>query len=80
MTTEQAELRYHSAGRFGATAFAGMGQIAPTFGDIFSAKVLPAGGLGARFQLTKNYPMHIRFDYSWGRDGGLFYFGLGEAY
>jgi hypothetical protein len=57
-----------------------MGQIAPTFGDIFSAKVLPAGGLGARFQLTKNYPMHIRFDYSWGRDGGLFYFGLGEAY
>jgi len=80
MTTEQAELRYHSAGRFGATAFAGMGQIAPTFGDIFSAKVLPAAGLGARFQLTKNYPMHIRFDYSWGRDGGLFYFGLGEAY
>jgi len=80
MTTEQAELRYHSAGRFGATAFAGMGQIAPTFGDIFSAKVLPAGGLGARFQLTQKYPMHVRFDYSWGRDGGLFYFGVGEAY
>jgi hypothetical protein len=80
MTTEQAELRYHTAGRFGATAFAGMGQVAPTFGDIFSAKVLPAGGVGVRYQLTKNYPMHVRLDTAWGRDGALFYFGVSEAY
>ena len=80
MTTGQAELRYHSSGRFGATAFGGFGQVAPSAGDIFKAQMLLAGGFGLRYQLTKKFPMHMRFDYSWGRDGGLFYFGVGEAY
>jgi outer membrane protein assembly factor BamA len=80
MTTAQVELRYHTPGRFGATLFGGFGQVAPTVGEIFNAQVLPAGGLGARFQMTKKFPMHIRFDYSWGRNGGLFYFGVGEAF
>lgn len=80
MTTEQVELRYHSAGRFGATVFGGFGHIAPTFSDIFKAQVLPAGGLGVRYQLTRKYPMHMRFDYAWGRDGSLFYFSVSEAF
>jgi Outer membrane protein/protective antigen OMA87 len=80
MTTEQAELRYHHSGRFGATAFVGFGHVAPTFGDIFEARVLPAGGLGVRYQLTQKYPMHMRFDYSWGNDGPLLYFGVAEAF
>jgi outer membrane protein assembly factor BamA len=80
MTTVQTELRYHSAGRFGATVFGGFGQVAPTVGDIFKAQVMPAGGLGARYQMTAKYPMHLRFDYSWGRDGPLFYFGVAEAF
>ena len=80
MTTAQAELRYHSAGRFGATVFGGFGQVAPTAGDIFEAQVLPAGGLGVRYQMTQKYPMHMRFDYSWGRNGSLFYFGVAEAF
>jgi hypothetical protein len=80
MTTEQAELRYHSAGRFGAAAFVGFGHVAPNLGDIFTAKVLPAGGVGARYQLTQKYPMHMRFDYAWGRDGPLFYFSVAEAF
>lgn len=37
-------------------------------------------GVGVRYQLTKNYPLHMRLDYAWGRDGPLFYFGLSEAY
>jgi outer membrane protein assembly factor BamA len=80
MTTEQVELRYHGDGRFGAVVFVGMGHVAPTFGDIFSAQVLPAGGLGVRYQLTEKYPMHLRFDYSWGRTGSLFYFSVSEAF
>jgi hypothetical protein len=39
----------------------------------------PAGGAGLRFQLTRKYPMHLRLDYAWGRDGGLLYFSVGEA-
>jgi len=80
MTTEQVELRYHTGGRFGATVFGGFGHVAPAFGDIFDAQALPAGGLGVRYQLTEKYPMHLRFDYSWGRDGSLFYFGVSEAF
>ena len=79
-TAVQTELRYHSSGRFGAAAFGGFGQVAPTVGDIIKAQVLLAGGLGVRYQMTEKYPMHMRFDYSWGRDGDLFYFGVGEAF
>ena len=75
----QAELRGHRA-RFGAVVFGSVGQVAETGGDIFEAELLPAGGLGARYQLTAKYPMHLRLDYSWGRDGGLLYFSVGEAF
>ena len=80
MTTAQAELRVHSAGRLGATAFAGIGQVAPSIGDLADAAVLPAGGLGLRYQLTRQFPMHMRFDYAWGRNGNVFYFSVAEAF
>jgi hypothetical protein len=54
--------------------------VAPNFGDIFDATVLPAGGLGLRYQLTNAYPMHVRLDYAWGRDGGILYFAVAEAF
>jgi outer membrane protein assembly factor BamA len=80
MTTVQAELRFHTAGRFGAAAFGGFGQVAPGMGEILDAELLPAGGAGLRFQLTRNYPMHLRADYAWGKDGGLLYFSVSEAF
>ena len=80
MTTVQAELRFHTRGRFGATVFGGFGQVAPTAGEIFEAEVLPAGGMGVRLQLTRGQPIHLRFDYAWGRDGGLSYFGVTEVF
>jgi hypothetical protein len=80
MTTAQAELRFHSAGRFGATMFGGFGQVAPSAGDLTSAEVLPAGGLGIRYRLTREFPMHMRFDYAWGKNGNLFYFSVAEAF
>ena len=80
MTTVQVEVRHHLENRLGATAFAGFGQVAPDAGAIFEAQVLAAGGLGVRYQLARQYPMHMRLDYAWGRDGGLFYFSVGEAF
>jgi hypothetical protein len=79
-TVVQAEVRGHTAGRFGATLFGGFGQVAPEVSDIFDAETLPAGGAGLRYQLTRDYPMHLRLDYAWGRDGGLLYFSVGEAF
>ena len=80
LSTVQAELRVHTAGRLGATAFGGFGQVAPSFGDLLEAPMLWAGGLGLRFQLTRRYPMHLRLDYAWGKDDGLFYFSVAEAF
>ena len=78
-TAVQAELRVHSAGRLGAVLFGGFGQVAPEVSKILNAELLPAGGGGLRYQLTRKYPMHLRLDYAWGRDGGLLYFSVGEA-
>jgi hypothetical protein len=78
--TGQFEVRYHTSGRFGATAFGGIGAVAPQLSDLGKAEGLPAGGVGGRFQLTRNYPMHLRFDYAWGKNGGLFYFSVAEAF
>jgi hypothetical protein len=58
----------------------GFGQVAPELSDILSTELLAAGGAGLRFKLTRNYSMHLRLDYAWGRDGGLLYFSVGEAF
>jgi len=80
MTSAQAELRYHFEGRFAVTAFAGFGLVSPDAAGVFEAQVLPAGGLGLRYRLVRRYPLHMRLDSAWGRDGNLIYFGVGEAF
>ena len=80
MITAQTELRLHDRGRLGAVVFAGFGQVAPSFGELTDARVLPAGGLGVRYQLTRQYPMHMRMDYAWGVDEGILYFSVAEAF
>jgi hypothetical protein len=80
MTTAQAEVRWHSRGRFGAVSFFGLGQVAPDLGGLGEASILPAGGLGLRYKLTQRFPMHMRFDYAWGKKENLFYFSVAEAF
>ena len=75
----QVELRGHTTGRLGAVLFGGFGQVAPEASEVLSAELLPAGGAGLRYQLVRKYPMHLRLDYAWGRDGGVLYFSVGEA-
>jgi hypothetical protein len=80
VTTAQAELRAHAKNRWGATAFGGLAQVAPSVGELSGAELLPAGGVGLRFQMTRQYPMHLRGDYAWGKNGGIFYFSVSEAF
>jgi hypothetical protein len=80
MITAQTEARFHTEGRLGATVFAGFGQVAPQVVDLIDAAVLPAGGLGLRYQLTRQFPMHMRLDYAWGKNGNLLYFSVSEAF
>ena len=78
-TAVQVELRGHTSGRWGATLFGGFGQVGPEISEVLSSELLPSGGVGLRYQLARKYPMHLRLDYAWGRDGGLLYFSVGEA-
>jgi hypothetical protein len=80
MTTAQAEARFHAEGRLGATAFFGFGNVAPSVGKLSESVALPAGGLGLRYKLTREFPMHMRLDYAWGKNGNLLYFGVAEAF
>jgi len=74
------EIRQHLFWRVGAVAFAGLGQIAPTIGDLDGDQLLWSAGLGVRFRLTDENRMNYRTDFGWGRNGFEFYFSLTEEF
>jgi len=67
-------------GRFGVVAFGGVGAVAPKFSDIGSDDLLPAGGGGVRFRLTKKQPINFRIDYGFGKVGNTLSIGVLEAF
>ena len=67
-------------GRFGVVAFGGFGGVGSKFTNISISDMLPAGGGGIRFRLTKNQPINFRIDYGIGKAGGTLSMGVGEAF
>lgn len=76
----QAEWRLKFHPRFGVTAFAGVGEVAPGFDELSSDNLLPAAGVGLRIQPTRRATAHIRLDWAVGQDEDAFYVALGEAF
>ncbi|MBB1087244.1 BamA/TamA family outer membrane protein [Lysobacter sp. SG-8] len=76
----QGEYRWQFARRWGAVFFAGVGDVAPSFGDYRFDDLLPSGGLGLRFKASTEYNVNIRLDYARGKDGDAVYFSIGEAF
>jgi hypothetical protein len=80
----QAEIRHRLSGlfggRFGVVAFAGVGGIAPSLGNLGDGKVLPAVGAGLRWQVSKETPINLRIDYARGKDSDGLYISVGEAF
>ena len=61
--------------------FAGVGQVAATFGDIKFGNWLPAAGFGIRWMAAPANKVNIRADLAWGKDeDALFYLSIGEAF
>jgi hypothetical protein len=67
-------------GRFGVVGFGGFGGVAKNFGDMAWSDLLPAGGGGLRFRLTKSEKVNFRMDFGFGKNGHTFSMGLGEAF
>ena len=74
----QAEYRHRVTPRFGAVIFAGVGTVAPDFGDW--GKTLGSVGAGIRWVIAPKNNMSLRFDVARGRDDTEFYVGIGEAF
>ena len=80
MYAVQAEYRRHLFWRIGAVAFAGLGEVGPSFKRMTTENLLPSAGLGLRFQASKTYKVNASIDYAWGKDSQALYFAIGEAF
>jgi hypothetical protein len=76
----QLEYRWRFHGKWGMVAFAGVGQIAPGFGDLRTDNLLPSYGVGARFMVSEEQRINLGVDYARGRGSSAWYFRISEAF
>lgn len=76
----QAEYRTPIWRRLGAVAFVGVGDVAPTLGDLDLATLKTVVGAGLRYALSREDRLNIRLDYGGGGGAGGTYVTLGEAF
>jgi hypothetical protein len=74
----EAEYRFPIFSRIGGVAFAGAGGVDED-GPPSLSQLRTAFGLGARYRITAD-GVRVRADFSYGRDGGALYVGVGEAF
>jgi outer membrane protein assembly factor BamA len=80
MLAAQGEYRWEAFWRVGFVVFAGAGEVGPSLSDFNSGNVLPGGGIGVRYRVTRESHVNIRFDYAWGKSSRESYFFIGEAF
>lgn len=81
MVATRLEYRLVLPKRFGLVAFGGIGEVASGGGQLFRTnQILPAGGGGMRFMLSKQYHVNLRADIGQGKQGHTFSMGIGEAF
>jgi outer membrane protein assembly factor BamA len=81
MLAGQVEYRHKITKRFGAVAFGGVGEVAPSLSALNWDNLLPSGGAGLRYVLAEKNHVALRFDVAWGKtDGPKFYLAVGEAF
>jgi hypothetical protein len=81
MFATQLEYRLSLPKRFGLVGFGGIGEVVPGASQAFRANhLLPSGGGGVRFQLSKIYRVNMRADFARGKDTWTWSMGVGEAF
>jgi len=80
MFATQAEYRLVLPWRFGIVAFGGIGAVAPGADQFRTDQLLPSGGTGVRFLVSKKYHVNLRTDFAWGKDSFTWSMGVGEAF
>ncbi len=80
MFAAQAEYRRELRGRLGIVAFGGIGGVERDWNDFRSDGLLPAAGVGLRFNLDKKNHINYRIDFAYGREGHTLSISVGEAF
>jgi hypothetical protein len=80
MIAAQVEYRLALRWRFGIVLFGGLGEVAPSVEDFTGDNILPAGGGGLRFKVSRKYNLNFRADLAQGKEGHTFSMGIGEAF
>ncbi len=80
MFATQAEYRLELPKRFGVVAFGGIGGVERSWNRFRSDALLPAAGVGLRFNLDKKNHINYRVDFAIGREGHTLSIGIGEAF
>ena len=81
MFATQLEYRLSLPKRLGVVGFGGIGEVVPGGSEAFRINyLLPAGGGGLRFQLSKAYRVNLRADFARGKDTWTWSMGVGEAF
>ena len=78
----QAEYRVNIIGRFGATCFAGTGNVMPTINEFEIQYTKAAVGFGFRFNINRKDPANVRIDFGYGfeKNASGVYVTFGEAF
>jgi hypothetical protein len=80
MLTTQVEYRRDLWWRLGAVAFAGLGEVSPSWSAFSWDALLPSYGVGIRFRLTKDNPVNLRVDFAFTNDDHAIVMFVGEAF
>jgi hypothetical protein len=80
MMATQLEYRLVLRWRLGVVGFGGIGGVAPSVDEFRIDQLLPAGGTGIRFLLSRKFHVNLRTDFAWGKDNFTWSMGVGEAF
>jgi hypothetical protein len=76
----QVEWRQKLSRLWGVVAFAGLGGVAPTLGQLETDYIRPSVGLGLRFLVDPEENLNLRLDYGIGQNKSNFYLKIAEAF
>jgi surface antigen Omp85-like protein len=76
----EAELRWQFWKRFSLVGFAGVGAAWNDFERVNNRRVVPAGGVGFRYELARKYGIHAGLDFAVAPDNTAVYLQVGSAW
>ena len=80
LLASQLEYRFRLTDHWGFVLFGSVGEVHSSLSTLSLNDLLPSGGGGIRYRLTRENKINFRFDVAAGKDGAVFYFGVGEAF